>query len=627
MLSIESLNLLGESWAAFMAVRLIESTLVFILIGIIWMILKKRLSAAMGCWLFILVFLKLIIPGPLILHKGATEWLPLNYQGKIYSQPMILEMRGKSESVSAAANENTSTIPALTESAKIKSPSASLTANLLILWSALVGFLAVRFLFIQRRTRRFIQRSKTINPEKLPIHLHKVLKTAGAKKHIRIVLSKEAPSPVVWGLFRPVLVVPFYMITKYSSSQIEWIFLHEMAHIRRYDNLIYLFQKLIQILFFFHPIVWITGRIVDQLREYSCDDSALADCMSPRKDCGKAFLNMVLQSNITPTFIQGSVSGVCASKTYIRKRLLRILYGKQILKRSLPLGSTVFLAGLALVVCLFSFGGNNSALNGHKNRADSSLSRNNTITIPLPNLASGAKKLEMVLIKAGSFKMGSPRKESSRRNTDWPTHEVTISNDFYMGKFEVTQAQWEAVLGEHKFYFRGKPDNPAEKVSWRACQRFIRRLNSLGLGVFRLPTEAEWEYACRAGTETRFFFGDTLDLADQYMWWEGNNDPYGTKEVALKKPNPWGLYDMHGNVSEWCSDKWKAPYTRGHQTDPQESEKVPFLIPFLWTNRVFRGGGFSYKAHECRSAVRSYEQSIDYHYTVGFRLVREVLNK
>ena len=624
MLSFESLNLWGELWASFTTVRLIESTLVFFFIGIVWIILKKRLSTAVGYWLFVLVFLKLIIPGPVIVHKGVSEWLSLNYQGKMSSQPVMSQTGGQPESVSAAANEKPSTVPALTKSVEFQSPSLSLKAILMILWSVLVAFLAARFLYTQWRTRRFIQRSNPIDSGKLPIHLQEVLKAAGAKKHIRIVSSKDIPSPVVWGLFRPVLVVPFYMIKKYTFPQMEWIFLHEMAHIRRQDNLIYLFQKLIQILFFFHPIVWITGWIVDQLREYSCDDAALAGCKSPRKDCGEAFLNMVLRSNRIPAFLQGSVSGISSSKTYIRKRLLRILDKRRILKRSLTLGSTVFLAGFALVVCLFSFGGKSAIFNNSINQAAPFSHGNNTITIPLPNLPSGSKNLEMVLIKAGSFKMGSPGTESGRRTTDWPIHEVTVSNDFYMGKYEITQAQWEALMGEHRFYFKGKPNFPAEKVSWRECQRFIKRLNALGLGVFRLPTEAEWEYACRAGTGTRFFFSDSLDLADQYMWWQGNNDPPGTKEVGLKKPNPWGLYDMHGNVSEWCSDKWKDPYDRGPQIDPRGSEKGFSLIPFFWTNRVFKGGGYSYEASKCRSAVRTFEQSMDYHYTVGFRLVLDV---
>jgi formylglycine-generating enzyme required for sulfatase activity len=244
------------------------------------------------------------------------------------------------------------------------------------------------------------------------------------------------------------------------------------------------------------------------------------------------------------------------------------------------------------------------------------------IIVHLPGLPEDAKKLEMVLIKPGSLTMGSPKVEAESSSNDWPLNEVTISKPFYMGKYEVTQAQWESVMGNNPSYFRGKPNNPVEKVRWSTCQRFIKKLNSLGQGTFRLPTEAEWEYACRAGTMTRFSFGDSLENADKYMWWEENNDPKGTKEVGLKLPNNWGLFDMHGNVQEWCEDRWQRSYERGPQIDPKGPSSGSSFF-FLWTNRVFRGGSFGSRAQDCRSSYRSREQSIDFHYSLGFRLVRE----
>ncbi len=263
-----------------------------------------------------------------------------------------------------------------------------------------------------------------------------------------------------------------------------------------------------------------------------------------------------------------------------------------------------------------------------------------TITVDLPGLSKDAKKLEMVLIKSGTFTMGSPKDERGRSDREWLPHKVTITKPFYMGKYEVTQAQWEAVMGResHRSKFSGRQNNPVEKVSWRACQKFIKQLNALGEGTFRLPTEAEWEFACRAGTETQFSFGDVLEcedigeayfeIADKYMWWSGNNNPYGTKEVSIKLPNPWGLYDMHGNVSEWCSDLWEAPYERGPQIDPKGPSSGWLSRIWPLTNHVFRGGSIYYGRYfrgacECRSASRNYEQAFDFHYSLGFRLVKE----
>jgi RNA polymerase sigma factor (sigma-70 family) len=240
------------------------------------------------------------------------------------------------------------------------------------------------------------------------------------------------------------------------------------------------------------------------------------------------------------------------------------------------------------------------------------------ITVDIPYLLESAKKLEMVLIQPGTFTMGA------RKKGDWPPHKVTITRPFYIGKYEVTQAQWKAVMGKNCSYFRRHPNHPVEKASWRACQKFIKRLNALRQGIFRLPTEAEWEYACRAGTETSFSFGSDLTDADRYMWWHGNNTPDSTKEVGLKLPNAWGIYDMHGNVHEWCSDRWESPDPRGDQIDPQGPSSRWTLFGF-WTKYVFRGGCFNSGASTCRSASRNYEQSFDYYKGLGLRLVREYL--
>ena len=252
------------------------------------------------------------------------------------------------------------------------------------------------------------------------------------------------------------------------------------------------------------------------------------------------------------------------------------------------------------------------------------------IIIALPNLPERAKPLEMVYIKQGEFTMGSPSTERARLSREWPQHQVTLTNAFYLGKYEVTQAQWRAVMGTHPGSEHGVGDDyPAHKVNWNDCQAFIRRLNGMGKGTFRFPTEAEWEYACRAGTTTRFSFGDALDcndvreycdLCDKYMWWGGNNEkhgyPHGSKQVGLKLPNPWGLYDMHGNVWEWCSDFWQDPTSRGQQTDPQGPESG--------SHRVMRGGSWSsYALHE-RSSDRSgiLPDDTRYSFVIGLRLLR-----
>jgi formylglycine-generating enzyme required for sulfatase activity len=179
--------------------------------------------------------------------------------------------------------------------------------------------------------------------------------------------------------------------------------------------------------------------------------------------------------------------------------------------------------------------------------------------------------------------------------TETPRHRVTISQPFYLGIHPVTQAQWEAVMGSNSSRFEGKPDHPVEHVSWDEVQQFLRRLNERQDGnIYRLPSEAQWEHACRAGSTVAYCFGDEEGQLGEYAWY-GDNSGNSTHPVGQKKPNAWGLYDMHGNVWEWVQD-WYGPYTADPVTDPSG--------PTTGANRVIRGGSWSYPAWCARSADR-----------------------
>ena len=149
--------------------------------------------------------------------------------------------------------------------------------------------------------------------------------------------------------------------------------------------------------------------------------------------------------------------------------------------------------------------------------------------------------------------MGSPDSDDLAGEYEKPQHEVTISKGFFLGKFPVTQGQWEEVMGSNPSFVKGTY-RPVSWVSWYDVQEFITKLNdTAGKKLYRLPTEAEWEYACRAGTTTRWSFGDDVSKLKEYAWYV-ESIPYGLHDVAKKLTNPWGLYDMHGNVSEWVQD-------------------------------------------------------------------------
>jgi len=204
----------------------------------------------------------------------------------------------------------------------------------------------------------------------------------------------------------------------------------------------------------------------------------------------------------------------------------------------------------------------------------------------------GGVKMEFVLIPMGSFLMGSEK----GRPDEKPVHKVTISKPFYLGKYPVTQEQWQAVMGNNPSGSKG-PSNPVEYLSWDDCESFCAKLKAKAPGKnFRLPTEAEWEYACRAGSKTEFCFGDDEAGLDEFGWCMPKSG--GTHPVGGKKSNAWGLYDMHGNQDEWCSDWYGEDYyTRSPEQDPPG--------PPSGQSRVLRGGSWLSHAVQCRAAFRS----------------------
>ncbi len=241
-----------------------------------------------------------------------------------------------------------------------------------------------------------------------------------------------------------------------------------------------------------------------------------------------------------------------------------------------------------------------------------------TLTVAL----GGGVTMELVLIDSGEFTMGSPSSEAKRGGDEGPQHRVRISESFYLGKYEVTQAQWRAVMGSNPSHFQGD-DLPVEEVSWNDCQAFCRKLSERTGRTIRLPTEAEWEYSCRAGTTTPFHFGSTIST-DQvnydYRYGAGRKGVYREKTTPVGSfpANAWGLYDMHGNVWEWCGDWYGEDYYASSPgTDPAGPGGGEF--------RVLRGGSWYFHAHHCRCAFRIWRGPVYRHFSLGFRVVAGTL--
>jgi formylglycine-generating enzyme required for sulfatase activity len=232
----------------------------------------------------------------------------------------------------------------------------------------------------------------------------------------------------------------------------------------------------------------------------------------------------------------------------------------------------------------------------------------------------GPNGMTFVFISPGTFTMGSSEDKMGRYKNE-TQHQVTLNQGFYVQTTEVTQGQWMAIMGDNPSYFKGCGDDcPVEQVSWKDVQQFIWRLNQLeGAEKYRLPTEAEWEYACRAGTTTAFCAGEVTEQEcgldanlDSVAWFCGNSGK-STHPVAQKKANAWGLYDMHGNVAELCLD-WYGHYSSGDISDPTG--------PASGFDRIVRGGGMESHVRHCRAACRGAITPDVVDYGVGFRLVR-----
>ena len=217
--------------------------------------------------------------------------------------------------------------------------------------------------------------------------------------------------------------------------------------------------------------------------------------------------------------------------------------------------------------------------------------------------------MEFIYIPAGQFPMGSPWNESGRF-PDETRHPVRISRGFYLAVTELTQEQWRAVMGSNRSYIWGD-HRPVEHVSWNDAVTFCSALSAITRLRCRLPTEAEWEYACRAGSDGAFCFGDDETRLGQYAWYQDNCGTGKTQPVGRRQPNAWGLYDMHGNVREWCADVY-GPYETDTKTDPGGSRRGD--------ERVVRGGSWGYLASLCRCARRESASSDKRSEYIGFRV-------
>lgn len=374
-MDIESLNELAGSWGRFIGAQVVDSTIVLLLVAAIWFAVRRRVPAQFGYCLFLLVLLKTVVPGQLAIPvTGVTASVVstavLQTAVSVVSPPVppntvSAERSGEAEarSVSPASRFDTHV-----SSAPVSSSVTSLAPKsvrfalasffpsitvLMLVWASLASLFLGRLVYTEWHTRRLIRRSKPVHPDTLPVSVDWLMQTARLRRRFSVCESRWAKSPLVCGLFSPVLVLPKGFFIRHTENQVCWILLHELAHLRRRDPLTKLFQKLIQCVFFFHPAVWIANWAIDRQREFACDADAVTCSNLPRRDCGEGFLTAVLQANNARTRLPDPV-GLFNSKFLVKERLMRILSCNDEYRTGLTFGMTAFLFALALCVMPFT---------------------------------------------------------------------------------------------------------------------------------------------------------------------------------------------------------------------------------------------------------------------------------
>jgi Tol biopolymer transport system component/beta-lactamase regulating signal transducer with metallopeptidase domain len=379
MSATETLNTWAEAWAAFMWGGLIDATVLLALVTLLWLFLRRWLSPQVGYCLFLLILLKLLVPvrvpapGWLAYFspRHALEQLPtwasagapapaapgaaapgfrpeslrrMEAKGRARERPDPLA----GPSPAAATSEAPGPLPAAASG-----PPLSLQAQLMLGWALVVGALVLRFGWVQWRTQRLVAGAVPVDPAGLPVDLDGLRRRAGVWQPVGFVVSPAVAAPGVWGILRPRVLVPPDLLPHLTANQMTWVLLHELAHVRRADLVVTLVQRLLQIVYFFHPAVWLANWVIDHEREYACDDAALAACTCSRHDCGAGFLCVVERANtLSPTLTPalGLFSGLFDYKAFVRSRLMRIIDQQRPVRKGLSAGAAVFLVAVAAVV-------------------------------------------------------------------------------------------------------------------------------------------------------------------------------------------------------------------------------------------------------------------------------------
>jgi beta-lactamase regulating signal transducer with metallopeptidase domain/protocatechuate 3,4-dioxygenase beta subunit len=389
MILTETLNDWAEVWASLVARSLVDGSLVLVVVGIVWLGFRRRMSPQLGYCLFLLVPAKLLIPIEIPVPGWVTHASPGHTAQRIVARttvslprqvsPDFVRTRSHQPSVRADLPghrfdlpqpsgeetgylQRTTRLPSLPVAAALSDaapepseateeplPVLSTRAQLMIAWSAIVLGMMAYFLYTQWRFLGILRRAESVEPRTLPLDFAHLKRLAGVRRSIRLLTSPLVSTPAVHGLLRPSLLLPPDFVESVSPAQMRFVLLHELAHVARRDLWMAAFQRLVQMVYFFNPAVWIANWLIDQQREYACDDAALATGGISRRESGEAFLAVVDRANSQKPSLDPAL-GIFNPKHFFRRRLMRIMDTRRPIHRRLTAGSAVFLTGMAVLL-------------------------------------------------------------------------------------------------------------------------------------------------------------------------------------------------------------------------------------------------------------------------------------
>ncbi|MBN2328477.1 MAG: M56 family metallopeptidase [Candidatus Omnitrophica bacterium] len=354
MSGIEWLNVVSEKWAVYLAHCVIDSMVICLLVGLLWYAIRPRASAKFGYFVFVILLLKVIIPG----QYSATTYI-MGFLSEFRSTPSQSipmdadKMAGFfGPGKSGFGDQGEGPTPAVSSTQPMLPP-LSILSWLMAAWLMIVCAGIIRLAWIFRCTHWFIRYTEPLDQKSFPIHLENLQRISNIKRPVRWVTAPWVKSPAAMGWFRPVIALPKDMDKTLTPNQIQWILLHELSHITWYDSIVLLLQKIVLVLFFFHPAVWWICWNIDQLREYACDDDALAKTDASLSDCGEGFLSVAKQSNGFPALVPAAL-GIIDYKTMIRKRLMRILDNQRKVRSELSFSAMAVLVAMMVIAIPFS---------------------------------------------------------------------------------------------------------------------------------------------------------------------------------------------------------------------------------------------------------------------------------